>query len=73
MTYPLDGTATQRAAYHALEALQVFPLPSPFDPIRAGTIPLDLDIPGSDFDVVCHAADVDVFAQFAADVTGQGA
>src|SRR5262249_21108876 len=48
----LDGTATQRAAYHALEALRVFALLGAFDPILAGTIPLDIDVPGSDLDVV---------------------
>ena len=47
------GTATQQAAYHTLEAFRVFPLPDPFDPMLAGIIPLDIDIPGSDLDMVC--------------------
>jgi hypothetical protein len=63
LTYLLHGTATQRAAYHTLEALQVFALLSAFDPMLAGTIPLDIDIPGSDLDIVCYATDVDAFAQ----------
>ena len=70
LTYLLHGTATQQAAYQALEALRVFPLLSPFDPILAGTIPLDIDIPGSDLDVVCYAADVDVFAQYLSNTFG---
>jgi len=63
LTYLLHGTATQQAAYHALEALRVFALLGAFDPVLAGTIPLDIDIPGSDLDIVCYAADVDAFAQ----------
>ena len=63
LTYLLHGTATQRAAYHALEALRVFAFLGAFDPILAGTIPLDIDVPGSDLDVVCYAADVEAFAQ----------
>ena len=70
LTYLLGGTVTQRAAYHALEALRVFPLLSPFDPVLAGTIPLDIDIPGSDLDIVCEAADVDGFAQYLGEAFG---
>jgi hypothetical protein len=53
--YPLDryGTATQRATYCTLEALRVFDLLQAFDPVLTGTIPLAIDIPGSDLDIVC--------------------
>jgi hypothetical protein len=70
LTYLLDGSVTQQAAYHALAALRVLPLLRPFDPILAGTVPLGIDIPGSDLDVVCEAADVDVFAQYLCDIFG---
>jgi Domain of unknown function (DUF4269) len=70
-SYLLDGTVRQQAAYRALEALRVFSLLSPFDPVLAGTIPLDIDIPGSDLDVVCEATDVDVFAEYLCDRFGQ--
>jgi len=70
LTYLLRGTATQRAAYQALEALQVFPLLRAFDPVLAGTIPLDVDIPGSDLDIVCYAQDGDAFAQCLHDAFG---
>src|SRR5437764_5172092 len=71
LTYLLHGTATQQAAYQALETLRVFALLSPFDPMLAGTIPLDIDIPGSDLDIVCCAADVDAFAQHLHNPFGQ--
>jgi hypothetical protein len=70
LTYLLHGTATQQAAYHALEALRVFALLSAFDPVLAGTIPLDVDIPGSDLDIVCYATDVEVFARHLHDTFG---
>jgi hypothetical protein len=72
LTYLLHGTTTQQAAYQALEALRVIALLSPFNPVLvAGTIPLDIDIPGSDLDSVCFAADVKSFAQHLHDSFGQ--
>lgn len=64
LTYLLHGTGTQQAAYCTLGSLQGFPLLHRFAPILVGTIPLDLDVPGSDLDIVCNAANVDDFAQF---------
>jgi hypothetical protein len=63
LTYLLHGTAKQQAAYHTLESLQIFELLKTFDPILAGTIPLNIDIPDSDLDIVCDVADVNSFAQ----------
>ncbi|MGF6310728.1 hypothetical protein ABIB82_004919 [Bradyrhizobium sp. i1.8.4] len=34
----------------------------PFDPRIVGTLPLDLAVPGSDIDIVCHASDPNAFA-----------
>jgi hypothetical protein len=62
LTYLLHGTKTQRAAYYTLQKLQVFTLLAAYDPILAGTIPLDIDILGSDLDIVCHATDTEAFA-----------
>ncbi|GKQ52301.1 DUF4269 domain-containing protein [Bradyrhizobium sp. Ce-3] len=35
----------------------------PFDPRIVGTLPLDLAVPGSDIDIVCHAPDPNAFAE----------
>jgi hypothetical protein len=32
---------------------------APYNPVLAGTIPLGVDIPGSDLDIICHADDLD--------------
>lgn len=41
-----------------------------FDPHVAGTPPLGLDLPDSDIDVICHAADARVFANAVWDFAG---
>ncbi|MBK5719898.1 DUF4269 domain-containing protein [Dysgonomonas sp. Marseille-P4677] len=33
----------------------------PFDPILVGTIPIGIDIPGSDLDIICHTNDTNIF------------
>jgi hypothetical protein len=56
------GTPTQQAAYGAWQAMAVFDLLQAYDPVLAGTIPLDVDVPGSDLDIICCCADPAVFA-----------
>ena len=53
LTYLFHSTATQQDVYHPVEALRVFPCHGHCDPMLAGTIPPDTDIPGSDLDMVC--------------------
>jgi hypothetical protein len=54
--YLLRSTVTQQASYHTVEALRVFPCPSYFAPMLAGTIPRDMDIAGNDREIVCAVA-----------------
>jgi hypothetical protein len=51
--YLLRSIVTQQAAYHTVEVLRVFPCPSSFAPMLAGPIPRDIDIAGSDHNMVC--------------------
>jgi len=46
----------------AVTSSAVMELLKPFDPRIVGTLPLDLAVPGSDIDVVCHALDPNAFA-----------
>jgi len=55
------GSSREQAAHKALNQLGIFDTLSAFAPTLVGTIPIDIDIPGSDLDVICHADDLDVF------------
>lgn len=61
--YLLAGTPRQRAAYRVLTQAGIFDHLATYHPTLAGTIPLDIDIPGSDLDILCEVYD---FAPFAA-------
>jgi hypothetical protein len=61
LNYLLYGTARQQAAYWVLHVLGIFRTLGAFDPMLVGTIPIDLDIPGSDLDLICEAQDLDEF------------
>ncbi|RMF82052.1 MAG: DUF4269 domain-containing protein [Chloroflexi bacterium] len=62
LAYLLDGSAQQRRAFHALQWLNVFGILDEYDPVLVGTIPINLDIPGSDLDIICEAHDLSAFA-----------
>lgn len=62
--YLANGNATQRKAYEVLTAFRVFDLLQPFQPVLAGTIPLAIDIPGSDLDLICCWEDEAAFAEY---------
>ncbi len=61
LAYLREGTPRQRAAAAALAKLAVFEELAEFGPLLAGTIPLDVDLPGSDLDLLCEAHDLDAF------------
>jgi hypothetical protein len=50
-----------RAALAAIARLTLFERLAPFTPVLAGTIPLGIDLPQSDLDIICHVADLDQF------------
>ncbi len=65
IAYLRDGSARQRVAYQALCALRVIERLAAYDPVLAGTIPLDIDVADSDLDILCEVHD---FARFEADL-----
>ncbi len=65
IAYLRDGNARQRAAYQALHALGIIERLAGYGPVLAGTVPLDIDVAGSDLDILCEVHD---FARFEADL-----
>jgi hypothetical protein len=62
-----EGTASQRRAFTALSDTGVMQVLAPFDPVLAGTVPLDVDIEDSDLDIICHVPDALTFATTVSD------
>jgi hypothetical protein len=68
--YLATGSPAQRAAARALAACGVLERLAPFDPVLAGTYPLDLALDGSDLDVLCHAPDLALFERAVRETLG---
>ena len=60
--YLRHGNPRQRGAFAVLNELAVVERLAPYGPVLAGTIPIAIDIAGSDLDVLCEAPDLEVFA-----------
>ncbi|SFP85651.1 DUF4269 domain-containing protein [Hymenobacter arizonensis] len=54
--YLQKGNCRQQHAYQVLEELAVWSRLLPFDPVLAGTIPLAVDVPDSDLDIICEVS-----------------
>ncbi len=54
ISYLARGNAGQQRAYRALQSLDLFNILRAYAPVLAGTIPLGIDIEGSDLDIICE-------------------
>lgn len=60
-TYLKTGTESQRLAYHALHKLGIFTALAPYHPVLTGTLPININIAGSDLDILCEVYQPDDF------------
>lgn len=61
LTYLKKGNQRQREAHEVIDELQLMEKLSEFDPILVGTIPIAIDLPESDLDIICYVSDFEVF------------
>jgi hypothetical protein len=59
--YLRHGSELQKRGYEALTNIGVFNILHEFDPVLAGTLPLDIFITRSDLDILCYAVDLSYF------------
>ncbi len=52
--YLKSGNERQKQAYKELKKLRIFEILKKYNPILAGTIPIDIDLPTSDLDIICE-------------------
>jgi hypothetical protein len=62
ISYLKDGTERQRGAFANLQESGVLERLRGFDPVLVSTVCLDIDIPSSDLDIICEAADLSAFS-----------
>lgn len=62
--YLKAGNDRQRKAYEVLTKYKIFEKLEFYSPILAGTIPIEIDIEGSDLDIICEIKDQVEFKSF---------
>lgn len=61
--YLQSGNERQRRAYDQLTKLGIFEVLSVYHPLLTGTIPIGIDLPESDLDIICACSDHEKFAK----------
>ncbi len=61
--YLKAGNERQKQAYHILQDIRVLEVLKLYYPVLAGTIPIEIDLPESDLDIICEAYDLKEFQQ----------
>ncbi|GGF26196.1 DUF4269 domain-containing protein [Hymenobacter cavernae] len=59
--YLQHGTAVQQSAYHILLNSNLLHVLRPYQPLLVGTVPIGLQLPGSDLDIICEVHDLGAF------------
>ncbi|MCD8167407.1 MAG: DUF4269 domain-containing protein [Bacteroides sp.] len=64
LSYLADGNVRQQRACELLTGNNIFSLLKMYDLVLVGTIPIGIDIEGSDLDIVCRYKDPEAFRDF---------
>ncbi|MFS0553208.1 DUF4269 domain-containing protein [Brevibacillus sp. 179-C9.3 HS] len=70
LSYLRHGTIRQKSAWKAIQETRIMEVLSPYRPVLAGTIPLDIDVLQSDLDIICESHDLEQFEQNACKAFG---
>lgn len=62
--YLKEGNKKQKRAFEILTQYKIFDILKDYSPILAGTIPIEIDIEGSDLDIICEIKDQIEFKNF---------
>lgn len=65
-----DTELRARAAHAVLGELRIFEILTEFKPVLVGTVPLGIDLPTSDLDIVCEVGALERFAEILRDAYG---
>lgn len=61
IAYLCEGNERQKRAYGVMIELEILEVLASYRPVLTGTIPLGIDIPGSDLDIICEVYDAEAF------------
>lgn len=64
IVYLKQGNERQKLAYAAIAKYQVLEKLEDYNPLLTGTIPIEIDLPDSDLDIICHCKDHMRFGDF---------
>lgn len=64
LDYLKIGNEKQKRAYEVLTKYKIFTILDNYSPILAGTVPIEIDIEGSDLDIICEVEDQMKFEAF---------
>lgn len=59
--YLKSGNPKQKKIYHIVNELRIFEILHEFKPVIVGTIPIEIDLPNSDIDIICEVKDLQKF------------
>lgn len=69
--YLKQGNAKQQKAYKALVKLGVFEKLKNYSPLLTGTIPIEIDLPQSDLDIICECYNHGEFTELLTSLFGE--